>query len=229
MPDAPPPQGPRGRVPGPADGADLWGPATAVRAGSVGSAGAVRAGSAGQVRDPGLGSPGPTGTPRPPLTYRSPIPDGTHRRGGARTLDRPDDETREPAAGSYATPAEPDQRGLRGWAALLLLLVIAGIGGLIDSLSGAQIRGGFNIAIIVASIVAILAVKRSAMFPVVVAPPLVYAGASGMMLYLRSGGLNDRKVLFDAAANWLVYGFPAIAAATAAVLIIAGIRMVVRR
>jgi hypothetical protein len=36
-------------------------------------------------------------------------------------------------------------------------------------------------------------------------------------------------VLFDAAANWLVYGFPAIAAATAAVLIIAGIRLIVRR
>jgi len=32
-------------------------------------------------------------------------------------------------------------------------------------------------------------------------------------------------VLLDAAANWLVYGFPAIAGATAAVLIIAGIRM----
>ena len=30
-------------------------------------------------------------------------------------------------------------------------------------------------------------------------------------------------------ANWLVYGFPAIAAATAAVLIIAGIRLIARR
>jgi len=33
-------------------------------------------------------------------------------------------------------------------------------------------------------------------------------------------------VLLDAAANWLVYGFPAIAGATAAVLIIAGIRLI---
>ena len=46
------------------------------------------------------------------------------------------------------------------------------------------------------------------------------------MLYFRSGGLHDRQVLFDGAANWLVYGFPAIAAATAAVLIIAGIRLI---
>ncbi|MDT4935479.1 MAG: hypothetical protein QOK11_3371, partial [Pseudonocardiales bacterium] len=90
-------------------------------------------------------------------------------------------------------------------------------------------RGGFNYGIIVASFLAILLVKRSAMFPIVVAPPLVYAAASAAMLYVRSSGLNDRKVLFDAATNWLVYGFPAMAGASAAVLIIAGIRLIVRR
>ena len=115
------------------------------------------------------------------------------------------------------------------WAALLVLLAIAAIGGVIDTLSGSQVRGGFNVGIVVASIAAILLVRRSAMFPVVIAPPLVYAGASAAMLYLRSGGLHDKKVLFDGAANWLVYGFPAIAAATAAVLIIAGIRLITHR
>lgn len=126
------------------------------------------------------------------------------------------------------TPARTE-RGLPGWGALVLLLGIAGVGGLIDTISGAQVRGGFNIGIIVASVVAILSVRRSAMFPVVIAPPLVYSGASATMLYLRSGGLNDRKALLDGAANWLVYGFPAIAAATAAVLIICGLRLIARR
>jgi hypothetical protein len=121
------------------------------------------------------------------------------------------------------------ERGLPGWAALLVLLLIAGIGGIIDTVSGSQVRGGFNIGIVAASIVAMLMVRRSAMFPVIIAPPLVYAGASGTMLYLRSGGLHDKKVLFDGAANWLVYGFPAIAAATAAVLIIGGIRLITHR
>jgi hypothetical protein len=121
------------------------------------------------------------------------------------------------------------ERGLPGWAALIVLLAVAGVGGAIDSISGAQIRGGFNVGIVVAAIVAILLVRRTGMFPIVIAPPIVYAGASAAMLYVRSGGLHDRKVLFDAAANWLVYGFPAIAAATAAVLIIAGIRLIVRR
>jgi hypothetical protein len=123
----------------------------------------------------------------------------------------------------------PRERGLPSWGALVVLLVIAGIGGLVDSLSGTGIRGGFNIGIIVASIVAILLVRRSGMFPVVIAPPIVYSVASGAMLYIRSSGLSDHKALYDAAANWLVYGFPAIAGATAAVLIIAGIRMLSRR
>jgi hypothetical protein len=128
-------------------------------------------------------------------------------------------------------PAEEQltERGLAGWAALIVLLVIAGIGGLIDTLSGGQARGGFNYGVVIASIVAILVVRRSAMFPIVIAPPIVYSLASGGMLYIRSGGLHDKRVLFDGAANWLVYGFPAIAAASAGVLIIAGIRMIIRR
>ena len=121
------------------------------------------------------------------------------------------------------------ERGLPSWLALVVLLVIAGIGGLIDTLSGTQVRGGFNIGIIVAAVVAILLVRRTGMFPIVIAPPIVYSLASAAMLYLRSNGLSDHKALYDAAANWLVYGFPAIAGATAAVLIIAGIRMLSRR
>jgi hypothetical protein len=58
---------------------------------------------------------------------------------------------------------------------------------------------------------------------------LVYSIGAGVSLYLRSGGLHDRGVLIDAATNWLVYGFPAIAAASATVLIIAGIRLITRK
>ncbi len=93
----------------------------------------------------------------------------------------------------------------------------------------ASARVGFNVGIIAGSVIAILLVRRSGMFPVVVAPPIVYSLGAGISLYLRSGGLHDRGVLIDAATNWLVYGFPAIAAATASVLIIAGIRLIVRR
>jgi hypothetical protein len=118
------------------------------------------------------------------------------------------------------------QRGLPGWVALLILLAIAGIGGIIDISSGNSVRGGFNIALVVASLIAIVVVRHRDMFPIVVAPPLVYIVASGVLLYIRSGGLHNRHVLIDTAANGLVYGFPAIAGATAAVLIVAGIRLV---
>lgn len=120
-------------------------------------------------------------------------------------------------------------RGVPGWFGLLILIFIAGIGGLIDTLSGASIKGAFAVGLVVGALVAILVVRRTEMFPVVVAPPLVYFLASAVMLYLRSGGMSNRKVLIDAATNWLVYGFPAIAGATAVVLIIAGIRMIIRK
>jgi hypothetical protein len=126
-------------------------------------------------------------------------------------------------------PAARAERGLPWWGALLLLVGIAAIGGLIDTLGSIQVKGGFNFGIIAASIIAILAVKRSHMFPIVIAPPIVYSAAALFQLYVRSSGLSDRKVIIDAAANYLVYGFPAIAAATAAVLIIAGVRLIVRK
>lgn len=139
---------------------------------------------------------------------------------------------REPPRYRAPVPVQerrPPERGLPGWAALLVLIVIAGIGAAIDNARGTSTGGGFNIGIVVASIVAILVVRRSGMFPVVIAPPIVYSLGSAFILYLRSGGLSDRHVLYDAASNWLVYGFPAIAAATAAVLIVCGFRLITRR
>jgi hypothetical protein len=126
-------------------------------------------------------------------------------------------------------PARGQERGLPWWAALLLLIAIAGAGGVIDTLGSISVKGGFNVGIVVASVVAVLAVKRSHMFPIVIAPPIVYSAAALFQLYVRSGGLDDREVVLDAAANYLVYGFPAIASATAAVLIIAGIRLIARK
>jgi uncharacterized protein DUF6542 len=121
------------------------------------------------------------------------------------------------------------ERGLPGWVGLLVLAAIMVAGILVDAAGGHQLGTGFNIGIIAGSIIAVLIVRRSGMFPVVVAPPIVYSLGAGISLYVRSSGLHDRGVLIDAATNWLVYGFPAIAAATASVLIIAGIRLIARR
>ncbi len=182
-----------------------------------------------------MNAPAPYGARRPPPTpppYRDDTADDwsqptSVRAGGAPAYTG--NATPYDRIGASGPVPQTSERGLPGWAALLVLLAIAGAGGVIDTLSGSQVRGGFNIGTVVASVVAILVVRRSAMFPVVIAPPLVYSLASASMLYVRSSGLKDRKVLLDGAANWLVYGFPAIAAASAAVLIIAGIRLITHR
>jgi hypothetical protein len=199
----------------PAD--DGWGPSTAVYAGSgrggSGSPAPSRAGRSGSSHGigrafaPGVGDVDDWSSPR-----RATADD--------RRLQRSIEALR---------PQRAPERGLPWWAALLVLIAIAAIGGLIDTIGSIQVKGGFNFGIIAASVIAILAVKRSHMFPVVIAPPIVYSGAALFQLYVRSSGLSDRRVVLDAAANYLVYGFPAIAAATAAVLIIAGIRLIVRK
>jgi hypothetical protein len=175
--------------------------------------------------------------PHPRSSYYPPRPETISRDPGYR-LSAPGDEwdspthtdlNDRPSRVANRRAAASRARGLPGWLALLVLLVIAGIGGIIDMISGSTVRGGFNISLVVASLVAILIVRHKDMFPIVVAPPLVYIVASVGMLYIRSGGLHNRKILIDSAANWLVYGFPAIAGATAAVLIVGGIRLVLGR
>jgi hypothetical protein len=130
----------------------------------------------------------------------------------------------DPAAASAAP-----QRGVRAWVALLVLIAIMILGIVVDAMRGQQLGTGFDLGIILGSAVAIIIVRRSGMFWIVVSPPLVYSVGAGVSLYMRSGGLHDRGVLIDAATNWLVYGFPAIAAASATVLIIAGIRLITRK
>jgi Gpi18-like mannosyltransferase len=165
-------------------------------------------------------------------TYVPDQPEASHRLAGQRPYVEPFHGS-TPAGGSAANARLPRRNlsdsGLPGWLAVLLLIGIAGVGGLIDSISGSAVRGVFNYSLVFASLVAILVVRRSQMFNVVIAPPLVYFAASAALLYVRTGGLHNRGKLIDAATNWIVYGFPAIAGATAVVLVVAGIRLMARR
>lgn len=159
-------------------------------------------------------------------------PETPHRVAGQRPSYEPSRasaRTGEPGGQSRLPQRDRRESGLPGWLAVLLLIAIAGVGGLIDSVSGTAIRGAFNYSLVFASLIAILVVRRSKMFNVVIAPPLVYFAASAGLLYVRTGGLQNRGKLIDAATNWIVYGFPAIAGATAVVLVVAGIRLLARR
>lgn len=192
---------------------DGWGPATAVYSGS------------GAPAETPAGGWSPAG----PLSAREQRATRAAERRAERIAQSLVQPEALPGAVEQPSIARLPERGLAWWAALLLLVAVAGLGALIDTIGSSSAKTGFNIGIVVASVVAILVVKRSHMFPVVIAPPIVYSGAALFQLYIRSSGLHDRKVILDAAANYLVYGFPAIAAATAAVLIVAGVRMIVRK
>jgi hypothetical protein len=215
------PSAPRGRGGWPAQDDD-WGPSTAVYSSS-----ATRNGS--PAANPRIGRafnppPPPARTRRPADQWSPAGPRAARDQRAVRAADR-----RMAHSIESLRQRRAPERGLPAWAALLVLIAIAALGGVLDTLASIQVKGGFNIGIVIASIVAILIVKRSHMFPIVIAPPIVYSGAALFQLYVRSSGLHDKKVVLDAAANYLVYGFPAIAAATAAVLIIAGCRLIIRK
>ena len=215
---------------------DGWGPSTAVYSGGSRQPGTDRGTSGGRSGPSGRSNAADrTNVPSQPRTTvhrpetQFPQGDPWTPAGPASREQQRANKSMERQLRELHTVNRPDERGLRWWGALLVLIVIAVIGGLIDTIGTSTARGGFNIGIVVASIAGILIVKRSHMFPIVIAPPIVYSLAAVFQLYLRSSGLHDKKVVLDAAANYLVYGFPAIATATAAVLIIAGARMILRK
>jgi hypothetical protein len=119
------------------------------------------------------------------------------------------------------------ERGLPAWAALAVLIVVAGAAGLIDLARGPGAQGVFNVGVIVASFVAIVVVRRHSMFAIVVAPPIVFMLGKLAASTLRHQDLFSRHTRLDIMTNWFVFGFPAIAAATAVVALVAGLRLII--
>ena len=222
------PPNPRdGRWPSPGGGGDGWGPSTAVYSSAASQAASAPA-------PPRVSRGFSTGAPVPETKKRDGDWDAPGPRSGReQRAVRAADRRTERSVQALAERTETVERGLPWWGALLLLLGIAGVGALIDNLGSINGKTGFNIGIVIASIVAIIAVQRSHMFPVVIAPPIIYSGAALIQFYVRrataGSGVSKQQVLLDAAANYLVYGFPAIAGATAAVLLIAGVRLISRK
>lgn len=119
---------------------------------------------------------------------------------------------------------EPTGRGptLTGVGAVLVLTGIALVAGVVDVLAGDALRLVFSGGLVLGTLVAAALVSRRDILTVVFAPPLVYVAASALAVLL---GRGDQNVgLLDAATGWLVYGFPAMAAATGVALLVAGIR-----
>jgi hypothetical protein len=118
-------------------------------------------------------------------------------------------DTREPAG---AGPA------LTGVGAVALLTGVAAVAGLLDVLAGSSLRLIFAVGLVLGTLVASLLVVRRDLLTVVFAPPLVFLAASAVAVLLGRGDTGGG--LIDLATSWLVYGFPAMAIATAVALVV---------
>jgi hypothetical protein len=130
------------------------------------------------------------------------------------------DERRE--VGRRPAPAQVSGPSLTGVGAVLLLTGIAAVAGVLDVLAGSSLRLIFACGLVLGALVASVLVVKRDLLMVVFAPPLVFLAASAVAVLLGRGDAGGG--LFDLAASWLVYGFPAMAAATGLAGVVALIR-----
>jgi hypothetical protein len=112
---------------------------------------------------------------------------------------------------------------LTGVGAVLVLTGIAAVAGVLDVLAGSSLRLIFAVGLVLGALIASLLVVRRDLLTVVFAPPLVFLAASAVAVLLGRGATGGG--LIDLATSWLVYGFPAMAVATA----VAGVVALIRR
>jgi len=119
---------------------------------------------------------------------------------------------------------------LTGAGAVALAFVVTLAGGSFDLLTGPGLRRGFAIALVVGAVLAAALVRTRDLFVVAVSPPLIYMLVSLLATFPRSNGAFESKTKFTALlANWLVYGFPEMATATGLAVVIAIVRLLMRR
>lgn len=178
--------------------------------------------------------PGPSSSSRPPTRNPSvpplAMPPGYPARPSGRT-GRP-----APAAPAGQAPsdlasraagaprADPQRLTLTGIGALVLLVVAGALGAAIDLLFGPGLGTATTVLLPIGALAASWLVRRSALFWVLIAPPLVYLGVLAGSLLLTTGALS-----LAALAAGLVYGFPAMAIATLVGVAVGALRQVTQR
>ncbi len=114
---------------------------------------------------------------------------------------------------------------LTGVGAVLVMIVATALGAVIDILLGPALGIATTIMLAMGAVLAVWLVRRSSVFTVVIAPPLVYLLVGVATLLLAS----DIGVTLTSVAATLVYGFPAMAIASALGVAVACIRQVAGR
>lgn len=124
----------------------------------------------------------------------------------------------------------PSLPGVPWWGALLVAVVVTGIGVLIDSMSGDQLSSTFTLFYVLGCVAAVVTVRYRALFTAMAQPPLLLLLMVPLGQELVSSG--STAGLKDLAFNVvypLVNRFPAMLLATTLALMIGGARIFVTR
>jgi hypothetical protein len=173
------------------------------------------------------------GRSRPPAPRRPAEPGRAAVRGADRWDEdrrpaRPaDDEHRPPRRPSGAERPVADSGGsrLRGVVAVLGVFLVALAGGTVDWFAGTGLGLITLVALVAATSVATLVVRRRDVISVVLSPPLVFVGVCGVNIAVSP----TVSLSLPTVATLLIRGFPTMAAATAAALLLALVRVVTHR
>jgi hypothetical protein len=118
-----------------------------------------------------------------------------------------------------------DQRGLTAAGATVLVLMLGGLGGGVDVVTGTGLRTVFAVAFVVAAALSAATVHHEDLFAAVVLVPLAFAVIGGIAGIAEGASLHSASKLVLAVANVMVTAAPALMMATVAAAVIAGARV----
>jgi hypothetical protein len=172
--------------------------------------------------------PRPAGRRRPSTPVRGSErrrPADDHDRDHDRDHERDYDRAPSRARGRTSAPAESEGRKFRGAVAVLgvFLVTLAGAG--VDSFVGVGLGLITLIALVGSTVLATLLVRRSDLVTLVVAPPLVFMAVAAVNIALAPSASFSLATI----ATLLIRGFPTMAIATVAAIVLALVRWAARR
>jgi hypothetical protein len=144
---------------------------------------------------------------------------GRPRRDGVRTSRPVEQPIREQAA------TDASGRGLRGFVAVLAVFLVTLGGAAVDSFTGNGLGMITLVSLVASTAVAVLLVRRRDMISVVLAPPLVFTAVAGLNIALAP----SVSLSLPTAATLMIRGFPTMAVATAAAVVLTLVRLATRR
>ncbi len=121
-------------------------------------------------------------------------------------------------------PTTP-QRGVRGALGVLGVFLLALLGAGADSFVGVGLGTLTLVTLVAGTVLATLVVRRRDLGTIVVAPPLVFVGVALVNIVLAPSATFSLPTL----ATLLIRGFPAMAIAVAAALVLTVVRLIARR